>query len=100
MSFSLAVEAENDDTNIVFQLCLPGTTITPFHEKQGVKPAAGIMYPDVVAKRSFDNIDSSIFIPNRMDKAIPILASFISKKRSTKIARRQIKKRLGLNKAG
>ena len=98
MSFSLAVEGENDESKITFQLVLPGTTITPFHEKQGVKPAAGTMYPDKVAKGSLRNLNKSIYIPNRYDRIIPFLSSIFPKKQAVKIAKHQIKRRLGLNK--
>ena len=98
MSFSLAVEGENDESKITFQLVLPGTTITPFHEKQGVKPAAGTMYPDKVAKGSLKASNKSIYIPNRYDRIIPFLSSIFPKKQAVKIAKHQIKRRLGLNK--
>ena len=98
MSFSLAVEGENDKSGIVFQLVLPGTTITPFHDKQGVKPAAGTMYPDKVVKGSLRNLNKSIYIPNRYDRIIPFITSIFSKKQALRIARHQINRRLGLNK--
>lgn len=55
--YAYAVAFELRDTPLVFQIVLPGTTDTPFHQRQGAAPQAMFMAPDVVVKRSLQRID-------------------------------------------
>ncbi len=67
-ALSLAVAFENAKYNIVFQALLPGTTITPFHTKQGSQPRFLTMSADDVAKRSLNRLYKKIYLPNRVDR--------------------------------
>lgn len=67
-AMSLAVAFENAKYNIVFQALLPGTTLTPFHTKQGSQPRWLTMTADEVAKRSLNRLYKKIYLPNRVDR--------------------------------
>ena len=99
MSFALAVEAENDDKEITFQLLLPGTTMTPFHDKQGVSPPKNTtMTVDEVVDYSLQNIDQSICIPNRRDRMLSrVLGGPIPKKTVVSWVKKEAEKRLGVS---
>lgn len=95
-AYALAISQEYKDSGVIFQVVLPGTTNTPFHEKQGSHPSAMTMQPEHVVESSLKNIKRLICIPNRMDALfypffilIPIRLKMLI---STWIA----KKRLGL----
>ncbi|QDU35956.1 Multidrug resistance protein MdtC [Maioricimonas rarisocia] len=98
MSFALAVEAENDQSQIVFQLLLPGTTRTPFHDKQGADPPANsTMTVEDVVGYSLNNLDQSICIPNARDRAIArVVGGPIPKRTVIAWVRREAERRLGL----
>jgi multidrug efflux pump len=98
MSFALAVEAENDGKAIVFQLLLPGTTMTPFHDKQGVSPPArSTMTVDEVVDYSLNNLDRSICIPNSRDRILSkIIGGPIPKKAIIAWVKREAERRLGM----
>lgn len=95
-AYALALSAENQDYNITFQVMLPGTTDTAFHVKQGTKPQAMTMQPDIVAKRSLNHLDSLVYIPNTLDRLTFPLAMFLPIKLKMKIAKYAVKKRLGV----
>lgn len=95
-NFSLAIAKENEDTNIVFQTLLPGTTKTPFHDKQGVSPKSMTMLPEQVALYSLKNINKLVCIPNRMDRILAPLSSFIPVQIRMKLSAFFLKKRLGV----
>ena len=99
MSFSLAVEAESDDTDVTFQLLLPGTTRTPFHDKQGViPPETSTMSPEEVADYSLSNLNQSICIPNSRDRVLArLFGGLIPKKMAIRWVRREAQRRLGLS---
>ena len=96
MSYSLAVSRENKKSRIKFQLVLPGTTKTPFHDKQGANPSNLVMTPDVVVQRSIENINKEIVIPNPADRALPTILNLIPKNLAMDIAEFMVRKRLGL----
>lgn len=66
-AYALAIAQEYAGKGIHFQVLLPGTTDTPFHEKQGSKPSAMTMTPRAVVEKSLSNVKSEICIPNRSD---------------------------------
>lgn len=95
-AYSLAMVQENSDANIMFQTMLPGTTDTPFHEKQGAMPKKMMMSPKDVAYRSLSNLDSLIYIPNTFDKMAYLLSHILPIRLKMKIAAKVMKIRLGL----
>ena len=96
LSYAMAVATENRKSNVVFQIVLPGTTLTPFHDKQGAHPAMGTMMPDEVAKGSFMNLHKAIFIPNKYDRLVPFLMRIFSLSFASRIAGFVLNKRLGV----
>lgn len=88
-----AIQYENRHSGVTFQICLPGTTNTPFHSRQGATPTALFMEPDEVVRRSLSRVDSLISISNRVDAmmypfimAMPLwlrlrIATFLLKRR-------------------
>lgn len=97
MSYSLAVARENKDSQIIFQLVLPGTTKTPFHDKQGANPSNLVMTPDMVVERSTENIKKEIVIPNKADRPLPFMLKMLPVNLAMDIASYMAKKRLGLD---
>lgn len=95
-NLAMAVGKENEDSDILFQTLLPGTTATPFHEKQGARPSALTMSPAVVARRSLDHLDSKIFIPNRADRWLYPFFIHLPLETRMRIAAYSLKKRLGI----
>lgn len=95
-SCALALSKEYEASGIHFQIMLPGTTDTPFHDKQGVKPAAMTMQPREVALRSLSNLDQLIFIPNVVDRWVYPLGSRLPIRLRMRIAAWMMKKRLGV----
>lgn len=94
--YSLALAHENKKSKIVFQVMLPGTTNTPFHEKQGSKPSAMTMQPNMVARRSLDNLHKRIYIPNKGDRLFFVISAIIPMGIKMSISAWVAKKRLGL----
>lgn len=99
MSFALAVEAENQKNGIVFQLLLPGTTRTPFHDKQGVRPPEkSTMTVDEVVGYSLSNLNRSICIPNVRDRVLSrIIDGPIPKKTVIAWVKKEAERRLGMS---
>ncbi|MBQ49829.1 MAG: hypothetical protein CMP10_20780 [Zetaproteobacteria bacterium] len=95
MNYALAVARENRSSKIVFHLVLPGTTLTPFHQKQGAQPANMTMTPDIVAQRSFDNLHKQVFIPNRADRFLPWIVKQLPINWAMDFASYLLRKRLG-----
>lgn len=95
-SYSLAVAQEFADSDIRFQIMLPGTTDTPFHVKQGVNPGAMVMQPADVARRSLERLDQLIHIPNTADRWMYPLGSRLPLGLRMRIASWLMKKRLGI----
>lgn len=74
-SFAMALAHENSRSKIKFQTLLPGTTDTPFHQRQGAVPKSLVMRADEVVRRSLANIDQKVCIPNNVDKlTFPVLS--------------------------
>jgi hypothetical protein len=96
MNYAIAVATENRQTKIRFQVVLPGTTLTPFHEKQGANPAMGTMLPDKVAEGSLNNLQEPIYIANRYDRIVPLLVRIFPVPLASRIAGYIAKKRLGI----
>lgn len=95
LSYASAVARENKNSGIFFQIVLPGTTKTPFHERQGATPQALFMQPEDVVARSLQNIGKSICLPNRIDRVVTKIIPFLPKKLCMDIASYMLKKRLG-----
>jgi short-subunit dehydrogenase len=95
-SLASAVARENKESKIKFQLVLPGTTNTPFHDRQGVQPKNLVMMPEDVVKASLTNIEKQICIPNKWDKVLPFVARIMPLNSLMDIAAYLLKKRLGL----
>lgn len=95
-SYALALSQEYAGSGIRFQIMLPGTTDTPFHDKQGVKPAAMTMQPDEVARRSLSRLDQLIHIPNIADRLSYPIGSRLPIRLRMRVAAWMLKRRLGL----
>jgi short-subunit dehydrogenase len=97
-ALSLSVGYENHAHGITFQTMLPGTTATPFHDKQNAHPAKSslTMLPDEVAKGSLSNLNSHIYIPNRIDRLFFPFMSRLPIFFRMKLAHFILKKRLGV----
>ena len=95
-SYALALSKEYEDSGIRFQIMLPGTTDTPFHDKQGVKPASMTMRPVDVVRRSLSNLDKLVFIPNVADRLVYPIGSRLPIRLRMRIASWMMKKRLGV----
>lgn len=95
-SYASAVARENKRTNLRFQLVLPGTTKTPFHDRQGAVPQRMTMMPEDVVKASFKNIEQAICIPNKADSILAHIVPFIPRTFAMDMASYLLKKRLGL----
>ncbi len=91
-----AVMFEHKNTNIIFHEMRPGTTETPFHEKQGVIPKAMLMSAKEVASRSLNNIDKKIFHPNRADRVLVKLGGHLPLFTKMHVGLFFLKKRLGI----
>lgn len=95
-SYALALSSELEDSGILLQTCLPGTTNTPFHVKQGATPQSMTMAPDQVASGSLANLHRRVFIPNPMDRVLYPIVSALPVALRMKIASHLMKKRLGV----
>lgn len=95
-SYALATSRENKDSNILFQLVMPGTTRTPFHDRQGANPAKLVMLPEDVVRVSLENVEKEICIPNRADRVLSKLVPFLPKTVAMDMAAYMLKKRLGV----
>lgn len=95
-SFANALSFEAKDTEIIFQLLLPGTTDTPFHVKQGANPSKLVMHPDAVARISLSAIGQRVVIPNWRDRYLPFLVRILPTWSSMNVASKMVKDRLGL----
>jgi short-subunit dehydrogenase len=95
-SYSLAMSRENKRTNINFQLVLPGTTKTPFHDRQGAKPARMTMTPEAVVQYSFADVKRKICIPNPGDRILARLIPFLPMDFKMDLAAYILAKRLGI----
>ncbi len=95
-SYALAVARENKKSNIQFQLVLPGTTRTPFHDRQGANPQKLVMMPEDVVKASLDNVMAGVCIPNKADRALSKVIPFVPKNTAMDLAAYMLKKRLGV----
>jgi len=95
-SYASAVSRENKTSKLRFQLVLPGTTKTPFHDRQGAVPTRMTMMPEDVVKASLSNITQSVCIPNRADGVIAKIIPFLPRKFAMDLAAYLLKKRLGV----
>lgn len=95
-SFSLAMSRENKKTKIDFQVVLPGTTKTPFHDRQGANPKRMTMTPEDVVKYSFENVKRKISIPNPGDRVLARLIPFLPMDFKMDLAAYILAKRLGI----
>jgi short-subunit dehydrogenase len=95
-AYAMALPEENRNYNIVFQVCLPGTTDTSFHTKQGNRPTHMVMLPRNVALRSLNDLDRREHLPNRIDRLIYPIASRVPIVLRMRMAHWILKKRLGL----
>lgn len=74
--YAYAIAHELRETPVRFQVVLPGTTRTPFHDRQGAVPTAMFMEPDEVVRRSLARIDQLVSISNRADRFLfPFIAA-------------------------
>ena len=95
-SYASAMARENKGTGLRFQLVLPGTTRTPFHDRQGANPKNLVMLPEDVVSASLDDISREVCIPNRADKVLAKIIPFLPKNTAMDIAAFLLKKRLGI----
>jgi short-subunit dehydrogenase len=95
-SYASAVARENKHTGLRFQLVLPGTTRTPFHDRQGANPKKLVMEPGDVVSASLADIGRGVCIPNRADRALAKIVPFLPRNVAMDIAAYMLKKRLGL----
>ncbi len=95
-SYASAVARENKDSGIDFQLVLPGTTRTPFHDRQGAKPQKMTMMPEDVVNLSLQNVSKAICIPNRGDRILAKVVPFLPHNFRMDLASYILSKRLGI----
>jgi short-subunit dehydrogenase len=95
-SYASAVARENKNTSLRFQLVLPGTTRTPFHDRQGANPKNLVMMPEDVVKASLDDIERELVIPNRADRVLAKVIPFLPRNFAMDVASYLLKKRLGI----
>lgn len=95
-NLSLAISKECEDSHIYFQTMLPGTTKTPFHDKQGATPMKMTMTPDLVARKSLNHIDQLVYIPNVVDRYSAPLISLLPVRQRMSLASFMLKRRLGV----
>lgn len=95
-SYASAVARENKGTPLCFQLVLPGTTKTPFHERQGAVPTHMTMMPEDVVKASLKNMRHGICIPNRADSVLAYIVPMLPLNWAMDMAAYLLKKRLGV----
>lgn len=95
-SYASAVARENKHSKIRFQLVLPGTTKTPFHDRQGANPKSMVMLPEDVVSSSFRNVNRSVCIPNPADRVIAKIVPFLPKNFAMDLAAYLLKRRLGV----
>lgn len=96
LSLFLSVEAEYSVSDVIWHNCLPGTTRTPFHKKQGVVPMAMTMTPEVVVERSLKNFRKRIYAPNRIDRFGILIFKIIPTGIAMRLAKHIMKLRLGV----
>lgn len=95
-SYASAISRENKNSNLRFQLVLPGTTKTPFHDRQGAVPKKMTMMPEDVVKASFKNIHHAVCIPNPADNILAKIVPFLPRVFAMDLASYLLKKRLGI----
>ena len=95
-SLALAISYENKDSDVLFQLVLPGTTDTPFHVKQGASPSTMFLKPSAVVEQSLDEVDKEIIIPLFADRILSKFIHFIPSKIAMGLAQFLLEKRLGV----
>lgn len=95
-SFASAVARENKKRDLLFQLVLPGTTQTPFHDRQGVKPKNLVMTAEAVVSASLSDIHREVCIPNPADRPLRYLIPFLPRNFAMDLASYMLKKRLGI----
>ncbi len=92
--YAYAIAYECRSSSLVFQVVLPGTTNTPFHERQGAVPQSMFMNPDIVVHRSLGRINSPINISNRLDRVLFPIFSWLPYSIKIRLATYMLKKRL------
>jgi len=92
---AMAYELRN--TGVLFQEVRPGTTQTPFHDKQGVRPRSMLMNARDVAGRSLNNIHQRILFPNRVDRLLAPVVERLPLFLRMRIAFYFLRRRLGLH---
>jgi short-subunit dehydrogenase len=95
-SYANSLAKEYEDTNILFQILLPGTTDTPFHQKQGAVPKSMTMTPKMVAEASLAKIDRRVVIPNRIDRILFPIFTRLPMQMRMGLSSYLLKKRLGV----
>jgi short-subunit dehydrogenase len=95
--YAYAVAHELQRSPLVFQIVLPGTTKTPFHERQGAVPKVMYMTPDVVVKRSLDNLHQALNISNKWDRLLYPVVSLLPLSLRVRVATYLLKRRLNLS---
>lgn len=95
-SYASAIARENKKTNILFQLVLPGTTLTPFHDRQGAHPGRTAMLPNIVVERSLKNVGAAVCIPNNGDRVLAKIFPFLPRVFAMDLASYMLKRRLGV----
>jgi short-subunit dehydrogenase len=95
-SYASAVARENKNSGIRFQLVLPGTTRTPFHDRQGANPKTMVMEPADVVRASFADIARDVCIPNPADRVLAKIVPFLPRNFAMDLAAYLLKKRLGI----
>ncbi|MCB0404657.1 MAG: SDR family NAD(P)-dependent oxidoreductase [Bdellovibrionales bacterium] len=95
-SYAAAVGRENKNTGIRFQLVLPSTTKTPFHDRQGAHPGKSAMLPSAVVEASLRDVNQSFCIPHRGDRFLASIFPFLPRVFAIDLAGYILKKRLGV----
>ncbi|MCB9255369.1 MAG: SDR family NAD(P)-dependent oxidoreductase [Bdellovibrionaceae bacterium] len=95
-SYAAAVARENKNSGIRFQLVLPSTTRTPFHDRQGAHPGRGAMLPETVVEASLRDVNQHFCIPHRGDRFLASIFPFLPRVFAIDLAGYILKKRLGV----
>ncbi|MEZ4749469.1 MAG: SDR family NAD(P)-dependent oxidoreductase [Bdellovibrionota bacterium] len=95
-SYAAAVARENKNSGIRFQLVLPSTTKTPFHDRQGAHPGKSAMLPKAVVEASLRDVSQFFCIPHKGDRFLASIFPFLPRVFAIDLAGYILKKRLGV----
>jgi len=97
LSFATALSHEHRDSPLVFQTLLPGTTATPFHDRQATRLPFWAMSPQAVARSSIDALGRDVVhVPGAVNKALQLLSGALPIRLRTAAAGAVLRASLGV----